>query len=130
MHTLYDFISEVNAMQYLLAVVSIAGFIIFNEIFKPRPFKGLNKMITEDVGFIKAQGKGNNILLVKNAIVGGSYAILYIIAIPLLFLHGLSVLMSRLFTSFTYIGWSPVRAYFAGKKRAKKSSDNHPRSNT
>lgn len=129
MHTLYDFISEVNAMQYLLAVVSIAGFIIFVEIFKPKPFKGLSKMIAEDVGFVREQGKGNNILLVKNAITGIACAALYIIAIPLLFLHGVSVLMSRLFTSFTYVGWSPVRAYFTGKKGAKKSSDNYPGTN-
>ncbi len=129
MHTLYDFISEVNAMQYLLAVVSVAGFIIFIEIFKPKPFKGLSKMIAEDVGFVKEQGKGNNIQLVKNAITGSAYAALYIISIPLLFLHGVSVLMSRLFTLFTYIGWSPVRAYFAGKKGAKKSSNNQPGAN-
>lgn len=129
MHTLYDFISEVNLMQYLLAVVSIAGFIIFVEIFKPKPFKGLSKMIAEDVGFVKEQGKSNNALLIKNIITGGAYAVLYIIAIPLLFLHGISVLMSRLFTSFTYLGWSPVRAYFAGRKITKKSSDNQPDSN-
>jgi len=99
------------------------GFIIFVEAFKPKPFKGLRKMVAEDVGFVKEQGKNNNLLVIKNTIAGGAYTALYVIALPLLFLHGVSVLMSRLFSSFTYVGWSPVRAYFTGRKGVKKSSD-------
>jgi len=121
MHTLYDFICQVNGIQYLLAILFIAGFIIFFEIFKPKPFMGLSRMINEDVSFVKEQGKSHNLQVVKNALTGSAYAMLYVVALPLLFMHGIAVLMSKLFTSVTYIGWSPVQAYFTGRRRAKKS---------
>lgn len=119
MYTLYDYISEVNAMQYLLALLFIFGFIIFFEIFKPKPFRGLSRMIDDDVVFVKEQGRASNLQLIKNTLTGSAYAMLYIAVVPLLFLHGVAVLMSKLFTSVTYIGWSPVRSYFAGKNRRK-----------
>ncbi len=127
MHTLYDFVSETNGIQYLLAVLSIVGFIIFIEIFKPKPFKGLSRMIDDDVVFVKEQGKSSNLQFIKNTLTGGAYAALYVAAIPLLFMHGVAVLMSRLFTSVSYIGWSPVRAYFTGRNKAKKSAGKTPK---
>lgn len=43
MHTLFDFISSVNGIEYALALLFMFGFVIFGEILKPKPFEGLAK---------------------------------------------------------------------------------------
>lgn len=121
MHTLFDFISSVNAIQYGLALLSIIGFILFNEILKPRPFDGLVKDVTEDMRYMRAQGKGKSARLAGKIAAAPVYILAYLAALPLLFLQGLAVLSARGISSVTSAGWSPVRAYFAGRKKIGKS---------
>jgi len=119
MHTLFDFISSVNAVQYGLSLLFIVGFIIFNEILKPRPFDGLVEAIVEDVRFIRTGGKMKP--LMKKIAVAPVYTFIYLASLPLLFLQGMAVLSGRGIASVTSAGWSPVRAYFAGRNKTKKS---------
>ena len=118
MHTLFDFISSVNAVQYGLSLLFILGFIIFNEILKPRPFDGLVEAIVEDVKFIRNGGKMRP--LMKKVAVAPVYTVIYLASLPLLFLQGMAVLSGRGIASLTSAGWSPVRAYFTGMKKVKK----------
>ncbi len=119
MHTLFDFISSVNAVQYGLSLLFIVGFILFNEILKPRPFEGLVEAIVEDVKFIRHGGRMRP--LMKKVAVAPVYIGIYLASLPLLFLQGIAVLSGRGIASLTSAGWSPVRAYFAGRKKVKKS---------
>jgi hypothetical protein len=41
MNTLFDHTSYVNGMEYVLALLSIVGFVVLLEVFKKRPFMGL-----------------------------------------------------------------------------------------
>ena len=118
MHTLFDFVSSVNAVQYGLSLLFILGFIIFNEILKPRPFDGLVEAIVEDVKFIRNGGKMRP--LMKKVAVAPVYTVIYLASLPLLFLQGMAVLSGRGIASLTSAGWSPVRAYFTGRKKVKK----------
>ncbi len=118
MHTLFDFISSVNAVQYGLSLLFILGYIIFNEILKPRPFEGLVESVVEDVRFIRTGGKMRP--LMKKVAVAPVYLAVYLASLPLLFLQGLAVLSGRGIASLTSAGWSPVRAYFTGRKKVKK----------
>jgi hypothetical protein len=118
MHTLFDFISNVNTVQYGLSLLFIIGYIIFNEILKPRPFDGLVEAIVEDVKFIRNGGKMRP--LMKKVAVAPVYTVIYLASLPLLFLQGIAVLSGRGIASLTSAGWSPVRAYFTGRKKAKK----------
>ena len=118
MHTLFDFISNVNAVQYGLSLLFILGYIIFNEILKPRPFEGLVESVVEDVRFIRTGGKMRP--LMKKVAVAPVYLAVYLASLPLLFLQGIAVLSGRGIASLTSAGWSPVRAYFTGRKKAKK----------
>jgi hypothetical protein len=118
MHTLFDFISNVNTVQYGLSLLFIIGYIIFNEILKPRPFDGLVEAIVEDVKFISDGGKMRP--LMKKVAVAPVYTVIYLASLPLLFLQGIAVLSGRGIASLTSAGWSPVRAYFTGRKKAKK----------
>ena len=119
MHTLFDFISSVNAMQYGLALLFVLGFIIFNEILKPSPFQGLLSAVVEDVRFMRAEGR--IMVLTKKMVMAPVYIAGYLAALPLLFLQGLAVLSGRGIAAMTYAGWSPVRAYFTGRKKSKKT---------
>jgi hypothetical protein len=120
MHTLFDFVTRVNGVQYLLAFLFIFGVIIFFEIMKPRPFKGLAASVSEDAQFIKAQGKEGNVQLLKNMAMAPVYLVVYLAAVPVLFLKGMAEPVGAL----TSAGWSPVRAYFTGARKAKKAKGN------
>lgn len=124
MHTLFDFMTSVNAIQYGLALLFIIGFVLFNEILRPKPFDGLVKAVVEDVRFIRAEGKMK--VLAKKVLMGPVYLGIYLAALPLLFVQGMAVLFGKGVASVTYAGWSPVRAYFAGRKSVKKVKKNDP----
>ena len=121
MHTLFDFVSNVNAVQYGLALLFVLGFIIFTEILKAKPFQELVQSAAEDVKFIKAQGRERNTQLIKNIASAPVYLATYLVAVPFLFIQGMSEPIGRGFGSLTTAGWSPVRAYFTGRKKSKKS---------
>ncbi len=118
MHTLFDFVSNVNAVQYGIALLSVVGFIIFSEVLKARPFEGLRESVAEDVRFIKAQDKVTRLQLVKNVAMAPLYFLSYLASLPVLFIQGMSEPIGRAVTTG---GWSPVRAYFAGRGKTKKS---------
>lgn len=122
MHTLFDFISNVNGTQYVLAVLFIAGFILFNEILKPRPFRGLAKMADDEVSAFKAEGKGKFVRFMKGVVAGPVYLVLYVLAVPVLLIHETASLLSKVITATSSVGWSPVYAYFTGRKKAKKGN--------
>ena len=124
MHTLFDFVSNVNAIQYGLALLFVLGFIIFTEILKARPFQELVQSAAEDVKFIKAQGKEKNMQLIKNAASAPLYLVSYLVAVPFLFVQGMAEPIGRGLGSVTTVGWSPVRAYFTGRRKSKKTKGN------
>ena len=123
MHTLFDFISQVNGVQYIIALLSIPGFIIFSEILKTRPFAGLQESVAEDVRFIKEQDKAERRQLVRNAVMAPVYFITYLASVPVLFVQGMAEPVGRRIGAMTSVGWSPVRAYFTGRSKPKKSKD-------
>lgn len=121
MNTLFDFVSNVNAVQYGLALLFVAGFIIFTEILKARPFAELRESAAEDIRFIKAQGKEKNIQLIKNIASAPLYLVTYLVVVPFLFVQGMAEPLGRGIGSLTTASWSPVRAYFTGSRKAKKA---------
>ena len=120
MHTLFDFVTRVNGIQYLLALFFVLGVIVFFEIMKPRPFKGLAALAAEDAQFLKTLWKERDFQLLKNLAMAPVYLVIYLAAVPLLFLKG----MAEPVGAMTSAGWSPVRAYFTGARKAKKARGN------
>jgi hypothetical protein len=123
MHTLFDFISSVNGVQYGLALIFMFGFVIFCEMLKPKPFHGLARAVSEDFEFMKAQGMGKATGLIKATAMAPIYAVVYLVAVPVLFMHGIAMLFGKLIVATTAIGWSPVHAYFAHRGKQKKIRD-------
>jgi len=122
MHTLFDFISSVNGIQYALAILFMVGFVIFNEVLKPKPFEGLLRSVAEDIGFIKAGGKVKILGSAKAVMLTPVYVLIYIAAVPVLFIHGIAGLFGKVIIATTSIGWSPARAYFTNRKKGKKAA--------
>ncbi len=130
MHTLFDFISNVNAVQYVIALLSVIGFIIFSEVLKANPFKGLRESVAEDVRFIKTQDRVTRIQFAKNVASAPFYFLSYLAALPVLFVQGMAEPIGRGIGVMTTGGWSPVRAYFAGRRKVKKAKEQGPGNRT
>lgn len=120
MNTLFDYISTVNGIQYALMLAFIIGFVLFLELLKPKPFAGLMRIASDDIGFVRTQSPGTRLRSIKRLCAAPLLALLYIAAIPILFVHGVAVIFSRVIMALTWVSWSPVRAYFRGSKKAKR----------
>jgi hypothetical protein len=120
MHTLFDYVSSVNKVQYGLALLFVFGFIIVTEILRPRPFKGLLKSVADDARSVKYQGKEKIVQLIKNTAMAPVFVLLYLAAVPVLFFRATAESLGKGIGEVTSAGWSPVRAYFAGRGKTKK----------
>ncbi|MDA8170525.1 MAG: hypothetical protein M0Z48_01680 [Nitrospiraceae bacterium] len=117
MHTLFDFITRTDAAEYGLMLFFILGFIVFLQVMKPRPFRQVVEMAASDVRFLKSQSRGRLLRLARNTAFAPVYFMFYLVSLPFLFVQGMA-------TPLATAEWSPVRAYFTGRKaRSKKSAD-------
>ena len=119
MHTLFDFVTSTNAAEYGLMLLFILGFIIFLQIMSPRPFKGALEMAADDVKFLRSQNRVRLLRLARNAALAPAYFMFYLAALPFLFVQGLAAPLAS-------AEWSPVRAYFTGRKARGKKPDEDP----
>jgi len=130
MHTLVDFLTRVKGVEYILSVLTIAGFILFLEVLKPAPFRSLRKLIGEDVAFLREEGFRSVMKTVGRAVAVPFIGLLYVIALPFLFVYYLTVELrgmaaERMATALDAVGasavfgWRPSEAYLAGKKARK-----------
>ncbi|MBF0505952.1 MAG: hypothetical protein HQL09_03860 [Nitrospirae bacterium] len=117
MHTLFDFITNVNAAQYGFSLFSILGFIVFYHILKPKPFKGLLESAADEARFIRTQDRGYILQIVRNIAMAPVYLMIYLVSLPLLFILGAVAPRATVMSG----EWSPVRAYFMGSRKSRKS---------
>jgi hypothetical protein len=130
MHTLVDFLTRVKGVEYILSVLTITGFILFIEVLKPAPFRSLRKLIGEDVAFLREEGFRSVMKTVGRAATVPFIGLLYVIALPFLFVYYLAVELrgmaaERMATALDAVGasavfgWRPSEAYLAGRKARK-----------
>lgn len=118
MNTLFDFVTHVNGLGYLLAIAFLGGFVIFLEILKPKPFVKFMASVSEDLNFMRE--KGLNAQFMKNVATAPFIFLVYLASIPLMFAQALGLGMVRGVSAVTSVGWSPIEAYFTGKKKKVK----------
>ncbi len=124
MKTLFDFITHVKGVEYLIAISFIALYIIYAEILKPKPFKRLVETAREDMEYIKKTGYRETAKTLLKAISAPFVALAYVIILPFSFLgalaigayNGLLTLGSRI----AIFGWRPTEAYLTGRKKKEK----------
>ncbi len=120
MNTLFDFVTYVKGIEYVIALGSIAGYIIFWEILKPRPFSTLLEAGKDDMASIRKAGHEGNKRTLLNILSAPLVGAFYLAMVPIAFAYAASV---RVFGEHANFGWRPVEAYLAGRqsRRNRKS---------
>ena len=129
MYTLFDFMTHVKGIEYLVSVASIALFMVFWEVLKPKPFSTVVNTGKEDLAHLQQTG---GIMQYAGKIAAAPFiGLLYIVMLPIGFffmvlaevtnlaVKGVSTLLGKDMS----FDWNPVEAYFTGKKRKKDASD-------
>jgi len=126
MFTLVDFITHVKGIEYILSLTAIAGFLIFWEVLKPRPFKTVVETGKDDLGYIEQTGGFKGIMKSVGKIAAAPFiGLAYIVMLPVGFFAALGIgvvnlgmkgVASIAGKSATF-EWRPMEAYLAGKKK-------------
>jgi hypothetical protein len=116
MNTLYDFITHVKSVEYVMALGFIAGFLVFNELLKPQPFGTLLRSIREErmAGFATAMNT------IKKVATAPFIGLAYIVTLPFALAYAIGTALAERLTPAVSFGWRPVEAYLAGRKKSKK----------
>lgn len=134
MHTLVDFLTHVKGVEYVISVLAIAGFILFLEVLKPRPFRTLAENVREDAAFLRDMGPRAALRSVGRFVAAPLIGLLYVLSLPFLFAftfarelsglasEGLGKVFGLAGRSASF-GWRPTEAYLGGKKDRKEKAE-------
>ena len=121
MNSMFDFITHVKGIEYILSLTFIAGYVLFWEILKPRPFQKVKETGQADLAYVKQNGMKNNLKLAGKIAAAPFVGLLYIILLPVGLVSALSyALVSGVAGKNTSFSWRPAEAYLSGKKKTKK----------
>ena len=129
MYTLFDFMTHVKGIEYIISVLSIAVFMVFWEVLKPKPFATVVSNGKKDLAHLKESG--DTVKYVRQMAAAPFIGLAYIVILPVGFfvvllsevvnlaVKGVSTLLGK-DVSFD---WRPMEAYFTGKKRKQNEAD-------
>jgi hypothetical protein len=124
MNSLFDFITHIKTVEYLMAVGAIALYILYWEVLKPRPFKSLVENGKGDLDYIRNTGYKNTLKTVGKVMAAPFIGLAYIVFLPFTFAYALgSAVIGRVLNMAgkeAAFGWRPMEAYLSGKKKGKK----------
>jgi hypothetical protein len=119
MNTLFDFITHIKAVEYLLAIGFVTGFLFLNELLKAKPFGTLKTMWKEDAGYLKANT--TTTLKTIGRIASAPFiGLAYIVALPFAFAIAVGSAIGKTAAPSFSFGWRPVEAYLSGRKKKVK----------
>lgn len=130
MYTLVDFMTHVKGIEYILSVLSIAGFLLFWEILKPRPFVTVMSTGKADLEHLKQSGYRETLKKVGKLAVAPFIGLLYVTLLPfgflfMLFSEAITLIVkggAALLGKNVSFEWRPMEAYLAGRKRKKSKA--------
>jgi hypothetical protein len=103
-----------------MAIGFIAGFLVFNEILKAKPFGTLKAAVKEDAAYIK-DNRAEVFSTIKKIATAPLIGLAYVVSLPFAFAYAIGAALGRAAAPALSFGWRPVEAYFTGrKKRSKK----------
>lgn len=124
MHTLYDFMTHIKGVEYILALLFIGGYILYSEVLKPRPFRTVIDTGKDDLEYIRKTGYRNTLKVAGKIAAAPFIGIAYVVMLPFAFFAALgSAAMAGIMNFFgktAIFGWRPTEAYFTGKKKKKE----------
>ena len=126
MKTLFDFITYIKGVEYLVAISAIAVYLIYWEFLKPKPFKTLAETAKDDLSYISSNGYREAIKTMGKVRAAPFVGLAYVIALPFAFMYALgTAALSGVLTlagKEAAFGWRPTEAYLGGKKKKEKQS--------
>jgi len=126
MNSLFDFITHIKSVEYLMAIGAIVLYIIYWEALKPKPFKSLVEAGRDDMDHIKKTGYKNTLKTVGQVAAAPFIGLAYIIALPFTFAYALASMIGNsvlnLLSREAAFGWRPLEAYLSGRKKKKKEA--------
>jgi hypothetical protein len=122
MHTLFDFITHIKIVEYLVSITAIGVYMLYWEFLKPKPFKVLVESSREDINHLKESG--NTLKNIGKIVSAPFIGLAYIVALPAVFAYALgSAAVNGMLTltgKEASFGWRPAESYLAGKKKEKR----------
>ncbi|MEJ2684187.1 MAG: hypothetical protein P8Z71_07310 [Candidatus Sulfobium sp.] len=114
-------------VEYLISISFIAGFILFWELLKPRPFRTLVETSRDDIAYIRETGRGNIFRTAGRIVSAPFVGLAYVIAVPFVFAYAIFLAaMGGLLTAVgkeAAFGWRPAESYLAGRKKEKDQGE-------
>lgn len=127
MHTLFDFITHIKGIEYIVAISAIGAYMLYWEFLKPRPFKAVMETGREDLHHIRKAGYSSIIKTMGKVIAAPFIGLAYVVALPIGFAYALGSAAINGVLSLAgreaSFGWRPTEAYLSGKKKEKKEED-------
>lgn len=137
MHTYVDFLTHIKGVEYVLSLLSIAGFILFLEILKPAPFRTLARETRDDLEYMRGAGSRATFRTILRICAAPFLGLAYVMMLPFVFAYALGMELLGvaadglekvlgLAGKTVLFGWRPMEAYFGGrrKKPAEKEKTN------
>ena len=125
MHTLFDFMTHIKGIEYILALMFIAGYILFSEVLKAKPFATLKSNGKEDLEYARKVGYRGIMKTMGKIAAAPFIGIAYVVMLPFAFVAALGTEVGgrvmSLAGSTAHFGWRPVASYLTGKKHKKES---------
>ena len=109
MNSLFDFITHIKTVEYLMAVGAIALYILYWEVLKPKPFKSLMETGKEDLGYIRNTGYKNTMKMVGKVMAAPFIGLAYIVFLPFTFAYALGSLVMERVLTFAGFTWGRER---------------------
>ncbi len=131
MYTLVDFITHIKGVEYILSILAIGGFLLFWEVLKPAPFRTVVNAGRQDLDFLQQTGYRDLMKGVGKLAAAPFIGLAYLVMLPVgfavaliigganLMLKGLSGILGKNMS----FDWRPMEAYFSGKNKKRKGSD-------
>ena len=139
MNTYFEFLTHIKGVEYIISVVTIAGFILFLEILKPTPFRSLLRNTQEDLDYLRKSGYRDTARTIGRIVCAPFVGLAYVIILPFVFTYAVGSELFRMAVEgweraiglagkTAFFGWRPMEAYFGGKKEKKdaKREDAEP----
>jgi hypothetical protein len=124
MHTLFDFMTHIKGVEYILALMFIAGYILFSEVLKPKPFATVKSTGKDDLEYARKVGYREIMKTIGKIAAAPFIGIAYIVMLPFAFVAALGTEVGgrvmSLAGSSAHFGWRPVASYLTGKKTRKQ----------
>lgn len=150
MYTVFDYITQIKAAEYLIAVSAIGLFMVLWEVLKPRPFKSMLNTAREDIRQIGQNGGYAEVLRTAGHVLAAPFIGLgYIVALPFVFMYAVgsvfveaiaraagagaallgravaagNAAVAKLLHVSPSFDWHPQAAYFLGRRPRRQTEE-------